>query len=224
VSAETTDGKSGKPTLVRQASYGESVWGELLGKTLTMAIGVQRQVMADVKESLKAGQQPDISLLMKKAKLAVEAFVEDNRKLYEKIWDKYDENGDGELSKEECAKMTKESLLMQKKKLPLVMAGILDESIKITKELIQEMGGGDEDISQIESMFKEVKSTINIESGKIMDGFLADSENMAAQLWTLMDVNKDGRVSKQEFLDNYTSAFQQMFNMNQLLQKFNIPI
>jgi len=222
-----------KPPFLRQQSHGESVWGEVMGKDLTHILEITKLVLEQSNKSsdgeLKKTIKKKISKIQAKA-------VTEITQVYEKIWNKYDVDRDGFLSKEECTRLIKDQFIVQREKLPLMIDVFIDQCWGIMENMIRQQL--QEQATSLtpqlrlqqavmeEMAFEEKKTNLNqkkklflVLSSKKLDQLITDCERISNTVWAQMDENEDGLVSREDFIDNFQDANSQMFDLNELFNK-----
>jgi len=142
-----------------------------------------------------------------------------NHEIIEQLWIQYDTDGNGELSKDECKKLTKDSIVQAKKFMPAMLQSVTNEQLKIVKTSMPV------DMQKsFDKIMQKVSRIINEGIVKSLDKLLSDSDTLSEEIYKQMDENKDGRVSRAEFMQNYHSASSQLINNEEMMQELQSSV
>jgi len=210
------------------------LWTSLFEQSTKEAAEVTRSVMAKVQDNMKqsAAQLTTAAVDETKIKQMVEEesqkFDKQRSEMFEKIYKAYDVDKNGLLDQKECKQLVKECLISQKTFMPTQVNVLLETTIKSSVDTMKVMGVKGPDL---EDAKKEITESIRAMKGKLvqaaeklMEAMIKDAENLAMQLFTKLDTNKDGNVSKQEFLTGYHRASSEMFNMSQMMNQLRASV
>lgn len=128
-----------------------------------------------------------------------------NETFFLEMFKKYDENGDGVLDKKEVRALTKEALAQQKKFIPKLIQSIMKSelmgifNISSAKSAPVSSEQQEEAFRVLEKAFGPMEKHVKA----YIDDCIAHHEEVADQLWELMDSNHDGSVTQKEFTENF---------------------
>lgn len=189
---------------------------------------VQEELMAKVKNDFKDQKPTDEAEIMRMATEAAKQFEDENKTMLERVWKAYDENGDNELDPEECKKLVREMLTEQQKFAPKLIDTMLDSSIQLSLDLLKGMNLSDEELKQATKAVKDQMAIVKAESRKAVAdmtaALLRDSDNLSSSLFTKMDTDRSGKVSKEEFFENYAKASKEIVNVEDMMGKMSLGV
>jgi len=132
-------------------------------------------------------------------------FNKHNHTVFEEMFNKYDADGNGILDQKECELLTKEALLQQKKFVPKLVKGLMTAELNGIFNIASAQGQKFEESDRehymklleesLKPMVKHVQSYV--------DECISKHTEISDMLWKLMDTNSDGKVTKEEFVENF---------------------
>lgn len=201
-----------------QAGPDNPAWGLLLDKTFKRAERLQVRVNKGLRELLETDhdEHGDMTSISSQfgtiAKEEAEAFIAANGSLFQQLFEEYDTNHDGLLSLEECAQCVRDSMIVVQGALPKYIRKLVELNQEGQKKLFaalshDEDGDDDDHLDSSPAIDSEVALCIPI-GNRIIAQLLAQSDVVAKDIWTAMDADHDGTVSREEFIHHFFSLNQ----------------
>eukprot|EP00658_Telonema_sp_P-2_P065840 TRINITY_DN5499_c0_g2_i5.p1 TRINITY_DN5499_c0_g2~~TRINITY_DN5499_c0_g2_i5.p1 ORF type:complete len:236 (+),score=81.62 TRINITY_DN5499_c0_g2_i5:199-906(+) len=204
---------------IRDSSYSVDIWQSLTAKLAEHSQMVQGQVL-EMFQGVQPDQIPDVmGQCIEKVVEASKVFSQQNVDIMTKLWDEYDANGDGFLSIEELSKMQRHSMQKAADDLQANIEVAIDGYLQGVKVGFENAGLFDQEADnpdQYESKGAQMLAEVHAQRGLMieqategaktkMDELLdpVEQERRCRDLWTAMDLNSDGVVTKTEYLDMY---------------------
>lgn len=137
----------------------------------------------------------------------------------ESTWSKFDRNGDGVLQEAEIDEVVKSILSDIQTNLPEMVARAMEPAADNLQQWIESdafgpMGMGHKsggmNIALKENVQARIKSAADklvALLGSLMKGLLMNTKPISGEIFSTIDANKDGKVSKEEFYDGFAEAF-----------------
>jgi len=129
----------------------------------------------------------------------------------------YDSNKDGTLDKKETKRLISESIAEIKRFVPKQIEIKLEAELKAGLEQLQANSRG-ASAKEFAATKRELEEDVTNTKRDMLSGFsnwlegtVKASDQIVDDLWLRMDANGDGRVVKQEFLDNFHRAYAEAF-------------
>jgi len=199
-----------------KAGPGLPAWSALLEKTFERSERMIDAVNKSVRNLLEMDDDDDVESVSAKrfedlATQEVKSFVATNQDLFQQLFEAYDTNHDGNLSLEECTHLTRDSMIVVQCSLAQYVRKLVTLSFTQQKRLFKALshdedadGAGQESNTNQESAAIESEIALCIPIGnKIIAELIADTDAIAKTSFTAMDINADGKVSRQEFIEHF---------------------
>lgn len=167
------------------------------------------------------------------------------------LWDEYDKDKNGSLSKEECTKLLGDAVIWYSKNLDAVLDKTLDvmkdqavaPAMMVAKVQIknlmkaqfpdcsdeelekkcEEIMPKEEDVrAQMEMMFAMAMPKIKTAVSSCYEDMSNNKDDLASKMIEEMDVNHDGTVSKEEFKEHFIAAMSHIVDLGQMLKKMGM--
>jgi len=198
----------------------EDVFNEATKEASAVSSTVLKSALTEAKRG--AGQGPTATQLQKLAEEELKKFEGQRKSMFDKIFATYDTNKDNSLDAKETKTLMSECLKAQKSYLPTQIDSLLEVAIQIALDMAKSMGLTGNQLKaaekEIRNQFAQVKKKLVTSATLAMDKMIADSETLATTLFAKMDENKDGKISKEEFLRHYQKASSEVVNTQKMLQ------
>jgi len=195
-------------------SKNAKLWKGVLDEMASETAEVQKKVIQTIQDDIKERKQPDETKIKEMADEFAKKYEEDHLKMFSKIFKAYDANGDGCLDLAECKALMKESLKGQKEYIPEQVENLVNATVKSGIEIARMMNVNSE-LLEIDT--KAIKKKAITGMTDVLDSMIKDSDTLAEKLFEKMDANKDGKVTNQEFMDNYRKASAELANMSEVM-------
>jgi len=198
----------------------EDVFNEATKEASAVSSTVLKSALTEAKRGV--GQGPTAATLQKLAEEELKKFEGQRKTMFDKIFATYDTNKDNSLDHKETKALMAECLKAQKGYLPTQIESLLEVAIQIALDMARSMGLTGNQLKaaekEIRTQFAHVKKKLVTSATTAMDKMILDSETLATTLFAKMDENKDGKISKDEFLKHYQKASSEVVNTQKMLQ------
>lgn len=125
------------------------------------------------------------------------------RKLYGRVFDKYDEDRDGMLSGDEGRALTREALDDVAEVLPPLMTSLVPVLLEMVEKELQQITHDLEVIADLRRAAKEFIEARLAEQAQALVEARKSSGRVASDAFAAIGKGKDGRVKRESFLDGY---------------------
>jgi len=192
-------------------SKNSQMWNEVFQEDTKESAAVTKTVLG---QASSKGQLTPLQL-QELAESELKKFEGQRKLMFEKIFKTYDANGDGTLDEKETKALMKECLNSQKSYLPATIDSIYSTALSAATAMLkgsmtaQELKDTE---NLLKNKFANMKKKVIANATKVMDGMIADSDNLATAFFAKMDENKDGKISREEFSKHYDKASGEVMN------------
>mmetsp|Transcript_12575 Transcript_12575/g.44020 ORF Transcript_12575/g.44020 Transcript_12575/m.44020 type:complete len:263 (-) Transcript_12575:36-824(-) len=170
------------------------------------------------------------------AKEALQSYAEryqsDMSKELEAVWAEYDRDGDGSLSPSENRTLVKAFLQKEHENVIPTLRSTLEQGMMMGMNVgiaaAEETGEEAPDTNQfmdfvtrmLDAVFDEIKPAID----EIFEAMIADSDRLADEMFSGMDTNEDGRVSKDEFTSKFLKVSSSIINQGAIQERLQAQV
>jgi len=180
-----------------------------------------KQLSTETLRKLSSGElnPADKTAIRAFARRKQEELVTKNREIVEKLWNIYDADHNGELSKVECRLLLKDNIEQAKIFMPALMQSVTNEQLRLVQNGLAEPNLA----KAFDSIRPKVSRVIEEGVSRALQR-LVSTDSLSDDLYKKMDENHDGHVSKDEFLRNYLKASQEVINNDTMMEELNASV
>lgn len=181
-----------------------------------------RVKMMDLDKMVEAGRKVlasgDRSGLEAMQQEAIDKSTAANREQLLKLWDVYDADHNGELSKQENRKLAAAYFKASRKWLPQLLVDTMESACAIGLRMAASMSG--EEVSEgmkadVQAGVESMRPRIEAVTLQMLDS--VDVDQFADAALREMDTDHDGKVTRDEFASQFINTMNKLFNPEQLL-------
>jgi hypothetical protein len=194
----------------------KDVWKNVYQKSVQDASATQQALMKHIEDGkINPGNSKEVEQFVSQT---YAAFAAKNRGHLRQLWRRYVKNPQAGLSQAEAQELTRDSLINMKAFLPDLLRDATTEASKTAKIVLQrtvikyEQELHDEDVLKMEEKMKEVLRQTGVHTLKQIDDMLEMQMELADSMWKKMDANSDGRVTEDEFIENFARASDELLD------------
>jgi len=187
------------------------MWEEVFKEDTKESAAVTKTVLG---QASSKGQLTPLQL-QELAESELKKFETQRKAMFDKIFSTYDANNDDSLDMKETKALMKECLSSQKTYLPSTIDSIYSTALSAATAMLKGSMSAQElkdTENLLKNKFANMKKKVIANANKVMDGMIADSDNLASAFFTKMDENKDGKISRDEFSKHYDKASGEVMN------------
>jgi len=204
----------------KNAKMWQDVFNEATKEASAVSSTVLKTALSEAKKG--PGHGPTANQLQKLAEEELKKFEGQRQNMFDKIFAAYDQNRDNTLDGKETKHLMQECLKAQKTYLPTQIDSLLEVAIQIALDMASSMGLTGNQLKaaekEIRTQFATVKKKLVVSATGAMDKMIQESDTLALTLFAKMDENKDGKITKEEFLKHYQKASSEVVNTQKMLQ------
>jgi len=131
-----------------------------------------------------------------------------HRQLFLDIWNKYDLDHDGLLSRDECRGLVKDSLSASRRVMPSQIIDAIVSMLLLSSQ--EELDDEARDAIKQRVSGLPITQIVEDQASKL----IVRSDELADQLWERLDKDQDGRVTRDDFLEGYAEASNEILTAN----------
>eukprot|EP00291_Cryptomonas_curvata_P010890 CAMPEP_0172187530 /NCGR_PEP_ID=MMETSP1050-20130122/21396_1 /TAXON_ID=233186 /ORGANISM="Cryptomonas curvata, Strain CCAP979/52" /LENGTH=335 /DNA_ID=CAMNT_0012861877 /DNA_START=8 /DNA_END=1015 /DNA_ORIENTATION=- len=175
--------------------------------------------MSGLMEAAKSvGDSGDMSAM---AALAAKHQKESQKKLaplVSQVYDQFVHPSSPGVDPETCRSMVREFLVACRRHMPLLARQSMDAGMKFGAMMAGGAGADGKMLEQMEQHMGDYLPQVSKTMAAVMEELQSRSDSMADEVFESMDANKDGVVDRREFDKSFSTAMQQVVNMQALAQ------
>lgn len=141
------------------------------------------------------------------------------------LWTKFDKNGDGVLSGEECQALVTDYLSISKERMPEIMRNSMAIGLEVSLQMLDTLLPPETPEADKEQIKGQVKAQMDMmvpmisdQVCKVFTELEKDTAKIAEELLEKMDKNHDGMVTQAEFEDQFFLAMQNIVDPQKMAE------
>jgi Ca2+-binding EF-hand superfamily protein len=216
-------------TVVAEVAAKESVWAPVIASSLQQVHEILKRQFSDMKmepahtggdvagaavaaaaaaaPAAGGGAFDDISLRVAQQ---FSEFERRNAEFYDRVFAKYDVDGDGVLNKADCKRLVLELLIEERQYLPKLLDSLIVELIDLVKEDASKpppdfpvaIPAGFANMWYVDVVADTAAQAVQALM-RSLDEMIKDYANLSQVIWTRLDRNHDGLITKAQFVKHF---------------------